>query len=165
MSNSPNQSSFSDFFVYRPVFSWVLNIIVVLLGITAFFQLSTRQYPLTESTQISVTTRMDGSGKILEQQITKPLEDALSALQGLDSMTSTTQKGESKIYLKFKEQRSADGASADVRDTVNKTKAKSSFPEHAEIEVTKGNVDSPSIMEVALTGGGEGFSGGSVLWC
>ncbi len=155
MSNSPNQSSFSDFFVYRPVFSWVLNIIVVLLGITAFFQLSTRQYPLTESTQISVTTRMDGSGKILEQQITKPLEDALSALQGLDSMKSITQKGESKIYLKFKEQRSIDGASADVRDTVNKTKAKSNFPEHAEIEVTKGNVDSPSIMEVALTGGGK----------
>ena len=155
MSHSPNQSSFSDFFIYRPVFSWVVNIIVVLLGITAFFQLSTRQYPLTESTIISVTTRMDGSGKVLEQQITKPLEDALSALQGLDSMTSTTQKGESKIYLRFKQQRSADGASADVKDTVSKAKAKSNFPENAVIEVTKGNVDSPSIMEVALTGGGK----------
>jgi multidrug efflux pump len=155
MPNSSHQSSFTDFFIYRPVFSWVINIIVVLLGITAFFQLSTRQYPLTESTTISVTTRMDGSGKVLEQQITKPLEDALSALQGLDSMTSTTQKGESKIYLKFKPQRSADGASADVRDTVGKAKAKSNFPENAEIEVTKGNVDSPSIMEVAVTGGGK----------
>ncbi len=153
MSHSPNQSSFSDFFIYRPVFSWVLNIIVVLLGITAFFQLSTRQYPLTESTTISVRTTMDGSGKVLEQQITKPLEDALSALQGLDSMKSTTQKGESKIYLMFKEQRSADGASADVRDTVSKAKTK--LPEGAEIEVTKGNVDSPSIMEVALTGSGK----------
>ncbi|MBM3631428.1 MAG: efflux RND transporter permease subunit, partial [Alphaproteobacteria bacterium] len=155
MPNSSHQSSFTDFFIYRPVFSWVINIIVVLLGITAFFQLSTRQYPLTENTTISVTTRMDGSGKVLEQQITKPLEDALSALQGLDSMTSTTQKGESKIYLKFKPQRSADGASADVRDTVGKAKAKSNFPENAEIEVTKGNVDSPSIIEVAVTGGGK----------
>lgn len=152
MSNAPNQSSFSDFFIYRPVFSWVVNIIVVLLGITAFFQLSTRQYPLTESTLISVRTMMDASGKVMEQQITKPLEDALSALQGLDSMVSSTQKNEAKIYLTFKN-RSIDGAAADVRDIISKAKTK--LPDEAEIEVSKGNVDSPSIMEIAITGGGK----------
>jgi multidrug efflux pump len=143
------QTSFTDFFIHRPVFSWVVNIIVVLLGLTAFFQISTRQYPLTESTLISVRTMMDASGKIVEQQITKPLEDALSALQGLESMTSSTQKNESKIYLTFRN-RGIDGAAADVRDIVGKTKSK--LPDEAEVEISKGNVDSPAIIEIAVTG-------------
>lgn len=141
------KTSFTDFFIQRPVFAWVVNIIVVLLGITTFFYLSTRQYPSTEGTRITVKVTMDGSTKVMEQQITKPLEDAFASLQGLENATSETQKGESKIHLWF-DNRSLDAAASDVRDVL----ARTSLPSEADTNVTKGNADAVPVMDVVLTG-------------
>lgn len=143
-------SSFTDFFIHRPIFAWVINIVVVLLGATAFFQLATRQYPVTESTTITLRTNLDASAKVMEKDVTKPLEDALSALQGLESMESETQKGESKIRL-YLQNRSLDAAAADVREILSRVKTK--LPEDAHPVVTKGDSNAAAVMELALTGG------------
>jgi multidrug efflux pump len=142
-------TSFTDFFIHHPIFSWVINIVLLLLGGVAFFQLSTRQYPLTEGTQITIKTNIDLSTKVMEAQVTRLLEDTMASIQGIENIESETQKGESKIRLFFNG-RSLDAAAADVREAVSRSQSK--LPQEAEPVVTKGDVDAPSVMELALTG-------------
>lgn len=133
-------TSFTDFFIHHPIFSWVINIVLLLLGGVAFFQLSTRQYPLTEGTQITIKTNIDLSTKVMEAQVTRLLEDTMASIQGIENIESETQKGESKIRLFFNG-RSLDAAAADVREAVSRSQSK--LPQEAEPVVTKGDVDAP----------------------
>jgi multidrug efflux pump len=142
-----SQKSFTDFFVSHPVFAWVANIILVLLGVTTFFQLTVRQFPATEGSVITVRTNMDASSKVMESQVTKPLEDAFASIQGLDGMESETQKDETKVTLSF-QGRSLDAASADIRDILSRIK----LPDEAQTIVTKGDVDAAAVMELVLYG-------------
>ena len=151
MSTSSNtQYSFTDFFIDRPVFSWVVNIIMVLLGIIAFFQLSTRQYPIVEKPYLTVRAEFSGSAQVIEEQITKVLEESFGSLQSLERISSQVQKNENITGLTFQESRSVDAAAADVREVLSRLQDK--LPEHAKIIVTKGNVKSPPVMEVLVTG-------------
>lgn len=151
MSTSSNTNySFTDFFIDRPVFSWVVNIIMVLLGVIAFFQLSTRQYPVVEKPALTIRTEFSGSAQVIEEQITKPLEESFASLQALDRIASQVQKNESTIMLSFQESRSVDAAAADVREALSRIQDK--IPEHAKIIVTKGNIKSAAVMTVAVTG-------------
>jgi multidrug efflux pump len=109
---------------------------------------------LIEKTTVTVTTQFSASGPVMEQQITRPLEDGLSALQGLESMVSNSQKDESTIYLTFKN-RSVDNAAADVRDMIGRVRNNAQvndFPENARVEVTKGNAQNPAVLQLAVTG-------------
>ena len=108
-------SSFTDFFIQRPVFSWVINIIVVLLGIVGAWQLSTRQYPIVEKPLVTIKAQMDASIKVLEEQVATKIEDACAAIQGLSDMKTDVRQREVVLKLTF-EDRSMDAAAADVRD-------------------------------------------------
>ncbi|PPE03768.1 efflux RND transporter permease subunit [Holospora curviuscula] len=142
--------SFTDFFIDRPVFSWVINIIMVLLGIVAFFQLSTRQYPIVERPSLTVRATLNGSARVIEEQVTKLLEESFVSLQSLDNMRSEVQKNESNTWLIFEENRSMDAASADVREILSRIQDK--LPESAKVYVTKGNSNALPIIELAVQG-------------
>ncbi|ETZ05044.1 efflux RND transporter permease subunit [Holospora undulata] len=155
MQTSPSQSSessrsFTDFFIDRPVFSWVVNIIMMLLGIIAFFQLSTRQYPIVERPSLTVRATFNGSARVIEEQITKLLEESFVSLQSLNSMRSEVQKNESNTWLVFEENRSMDAASADVREILSRVQDK--LPENAKVYVTKGNSNALPVMELVVQG-------------
>ena len=130
---NPKESapSFTDFFIDRPVLSWVINIIMVLLGIVAFFQLSTRQYPTVERPSLTVRATLNGSARVIEEQVTKLLEESFVFLQSLDNMRSEVQKNESNTWLVFEENRSMDAASADVREILSCIQEK--LPESAKV--------------------------------
>jgi multidrug efflux pump len=149
MISKEPKASFTDFFITHPVFSWVVNILIVLLGITAYHQLSTRQYPVTSGTQISVRTNMEAPSKVMEFQVTKIIEQALASVQGLETMTSVTEKDESLIKLTFSG-RSLDAAASDVREIISRIQDK--LPDGIFPMVTKGDVNAAAIMQLALTG-------------
>ena len=83
---------------------------------------------------------------MLEEQITKLLEEAFASLQSLDYVESQIQKGESTTRLFFEDGRSIDAASADVREILSLLTEK--LPEHAKIMVTKANADAAPIVEI-----------------
>ncbi|ETZ07582.1 multidrug resistance protein MdtC [Holospora obtusa F1] len=143
-------SSFTDFFIDRPVFSWVVNIIMVLLGIVGFFQLSTRQYPIVERPSLTVRATFSGAARVIEEQITKVLEESFVSLQSLSSMRSEVQKNESNTWLIFEENRSMDAASADVREILSRVNEK--LPENSKVYVTKGNSNALPVMELVVQG-------------
>lgn len=143
--------SFTEQFIRRPVLAWVLNIVLIMLGLVAWQQLSVRQYPQIEQPVITVMTQFDGAGpEIVEAQITRPLEEALSGLEGLDFMMSTSESEQSKVKLFFKSTRSLDAASADVRDRLARV---STLPDDAQDpRIRKADADAEPIIYMALYG-------------
>ncbi|MGL4426263.1 MAG: efflux RND transporter permease subunit [Alphaproteobacteria bacterium] len=143
--------SFAELFIRRPVLSWVLNITLILVGIVSWRQLSVRQYPQIEQPVITVITQFEGAGpEIIEAQISRPLEQALSGLESLDFMISQSESEQSKVKLFFKSTRSLDAAASDVRDRLARV---SNLPEDAtDPRIRKADADAEPIVYLALYG-------------
>ncbi|HMS45241.1 MAG TPA: efflux RND transporter permease subunit, partial [Alphaproteobacteria bacterium] len=108
--------SLSDVFIRRPVFTTVLSILVILIGVISYDRLVIREYPNIDQPVVTVSTSYSGANaEIMESQVTKPLEDALSGIEGIDVMTSNSRAGESNIPLRFNLDRNIDLAANDVR--------------------------------------------------
>lgn len=111
--------------IHRPVLATVLSLVLFILGAVTFDRLQVRQYPKTEQPRISITTTFEGaSSDIVETQVTKPLEDALSGIEGVESMVSRSEVEKSSITLIFNINREIDSAANDVRDRIGRARAK-----------------------------------------
>lgn len=92
----------SDFCIRRPVFATVLSLLIVLIGLISYDRLSVREYPAIDEPVVSVVTSYKGaSPEVIESQVTKPLEDQLSGIEGVDVMTSRSRSERSLINIKF----------------------------------------------------------------
>ncbi len=90
-------------FIQKPVLAITLCLLIVLLGITAYFTLPVRQYPLLPSYMVEIDTVYPGADPhTMEGFVTVPMQQALSGLNNLDYMSSTNTVNESLITLKFK---------------------------------------------------------------
>ncbi|MFD2264690.1 efflux RND transporter permease subunit [Lacibacterium aquatile] len=115
--------SITELCIRRPVFATVLNILVVLLGAVSYQNLSLREYPNIDTPTVTVETAYRGaSAEIIESQVTKPLEENLSGVEGIDYMKSISRAERSQITLTFRLTRSADDAASDVRDRVGRSR-------------------------------------------
>jgi len=114
-------------FIKRPVLAIVVNLVISLVGIVAWQHLSIRELPKLSFPVITVKTEYPGASPgVVESQITIPLEEQFSGLEGLDYVESSTSNGQSVVSLHFRNDKDIDAAAADVRDRVSK--AKDSFP-------------------------------------
>jgi len=96
------KSSFTEIFIKRPVLAIVINVIICLTGIVSLSQLSLREYPKINYPTITVSTQYpDASAQVVEEQITRILEESYSAISGLNYIESVSSGGESNIYLNF----------------------------------------------------------------
>ncbi len=115
----------SDVCIRRPVFATVLALIIVLLGIVSYSRLQVREYPKIDEPTVTVTTAYLGaSADIIESQVTKPLEDSIAGIEGVDVLTSISRPERSQITVRFRLDRDPDGAAADVRDRVARVRSK-----------------------------------------
>ncbi len=105
----------SEICIKRPVFSIVVNLVLVLVGLVAFSRLPINEYPKFERPTLSIETEFHGAGpEIVENTITKTLEEELAKIEGLDFLTSTSMRGKSNVFLHFNMDRSLDAAATDV---------------------------------------------------
>ena len=90
-----------------------------MVGIVGFFGLSVREYPDVDPPVVSVETRYIGAAaSVVETRVTQVLEEQLSGLEGLQTITSRSQDGQSNITIEFTAGRNIDSAANDVRDRV-----------------------------------------------
>lgn len=112
--------SLLDTFIYRPVFAWVLSLILLLLGLMSFNRLSIRQFPEISVTTITVVTSYPGaSAEIMEGFVTAPIESALAGVDGIDYINSINVKGQSVVVVNFKLGTDINTAASDISDRVN----------------------------------------------
>lgn len=113
----------ADFCIRRPIFATVLSLMIILVGLISYERLSVREYPAIDEPVVSVITSYKGaSPEVIESQVTKPLEDQLSGIEGVDVMTSRSRSERSLINIKFNLSRNPDAAAADVRDKVSRAR-------------------------------------------
>lgn len=109
----------SDMSVRRPVFAAVMGILMVIVGIVGYLNLSVREYPDTEPPIVSVQTGYTGAAaSVVETRVTQVLENALAGIEGIDTISSRSRDGQSEITIEFAAGRDVDSAANDVRDRV-----------------------------------------------
>ncbi len=141
----------SDLSIKRPVFAAVVAMLVAVVGITGFFGLSVREYPDVDPPVVSVETRYIGaSASVIETRVTQVLEEQLAGLEGLQTITSRSQDGQSQISIEFFAGRNIDSAANDVRDRV--AAAAAQLPTEVEPPtVRKVDADSAPIMFIVIS--------------
>jgi len=105
--------------VKRPVFATMLIMVFVVLGIFSYTQLGIDQFPKIDLPTVTVRTTLPGaSPEEIESQITKPIEEVINTISGIDELRSTTSEGTSLVVAQFVLDKNGDVAAQEVRDKV-----------------------------------------------
>ena len=105
--------------VRRPVFATMLVLTFVVLGVFSYTQLGIDQFPKIDLPTVTVRTVLQGaSPEEVESQITKPIEEVINTVSGIDELRSTTLEGVSLVVVQFVLDKNADVAAQEVRDKV-----------------------------------------------
>ena len=141
----------SELCIQRPVFATVMSLTVMLIGLVSYTRLPVREYPKIDEPVVTVDTTYRGaSAEIIESQITKPLEDSLAGIEGVDVLSSISRAENSQISVRFKIERNPDSAASDVRDRVARVRSK--LPQAIEEPViAKVEADANPIIWVAFS--------------
>ena len=137
--------------IKRPVFATVMSLALALIGLVSYQRLSVREYPAIDPPVVTVQTTYPGaSAAIVETQVTKVLEDTLSGIEGIDFITSISRQESSQITVRFKLNRDADYAAADVRDRVGRVRGR--LPDEIEEPIIqKVEADAQPILFLAFS--------------
>ena len=111
--------------IRRPVFATVLSLLVLLIGAVSFTKLPVREYPKIDEPVVTVTVRYVGaSAEVVESQIAKPLEDSIAGIDMVDVITSISRAETAQISVRFRLEKDADAAAAEVRDRTARVRNK-----------------------------------------
>ncbi|MEP0208470.1 MAG: efflux RND transporter permease subunit [Paracoccaceae bacterium] len=146
------KTGFASLFVARPILGLVLNLLIIIAGLAAFNSIDVREMPDVDRPVLSVNTIYEGAvPATVDSEITQPLEDALSGLEGLSFMESTSSSGSSRITIDLSDGTDVDVAANEAREIVSATSR--SLPEDAEEStVSKSDSNSDAIIRLALLG-------------
>ena len=141
----------SNISIRRPVLAWVLNLVILLVGVICYTRLPVRLIPNVDVPVVTVATSYPGANaQVIESQITKPIEDALSGIEGIDFIQSVSRAESSQVTVRFRLDRDADAAASDVRDRV--AQARGALPnESNEPIVQKQEADAQPIIYLAFS--------------
>ncbi|HEY1069384.1 MAG TPA: efflux RND transporter permease subunit [Thermomonas sp.] len=136
----------SDLSIKRPVLAVVMSLLLIVLGAMSFLRLTLRELPAIDPPIVSVQVNYPGaSAGVVETRITKPLEDALAGIEGINTLDSNSQNGSSRISIEFYATRDIEAAANDVRNAVSRVVDR--LPEEADApEISKVEADSDAII-------------------
>lgn len=140
----------SDLAIRRPVLATVASLLLIVLGLIAFSQLSLRELPDIDSPVVSVQTEYAGaSAAVIESRITQVIEDAVAGIEGIDLIESSSRNGRSDVSMEFTLDRDIEAAANDVRDAVSRVVDR--LPDEAEApQVARVSADAEPIMFLNL---------------
>ncbi len=110
----------ADVSIRRPVFAIMMSAAIIVLGIASYRQLGLDLMPKTDAPMVFVRTSLPGaSAEEIETQITKPVEEIVNTIAGIDELRSSSQQGFSQVMITFVLERNIEEAVQDVRDKVS----------------------------------------------
>jgi multidrug efflux pump len=115
-----------------------MSLVILIFGIISYFYLGVREYPAVDPPVVTVTTTYPGANPdIIESQITEPLEESISGIAGIRTITSVSSYGRSTIRVEFTVDQDLEAAANDVRDRVSRA-----------IRLLPPDVDPPVVQKV-----------------
>lgn len=116
-------SSPTDVFIQRPVLAAVISMVLALLGAMGALLLPVRETPDVQNPVVTVTTAWPGADpSIVESDVTEVLERVLNGIEGVRTITSSSQDGNSQITVEFELDRDLEDAANDVRSRVSRVR-------------------------------------------
>ncbi len=142
----------SDLSIRRPVLASMLSLALVLFGAIGYTQLAVREFPDVDPPIVSVNTALPGANpQVVESAVTDILEEELSTIEGLRTLSSASQEGLSSISLEFNLERDVEAAAQDTRDKVARIRER--LPEDVEEPVVaKEDADAQPFYWLSLSG-------------
>jgi hydrophobe/amphiphile efflux-1 (HAE1) family protein len=109
----------ADVSIDRPVFITMVTLGVLVLGALSLSRLGVDLFPDVSFPIVTIVTPYPGAGpEEVENQVTRPIEEAVSAINGVDQVTSESRDGVSQVLIQFKVEADIQQAASDVRDHV-----------------------------------------------
>ncbi|WP_426227731.1 efflux RND transporter permease subunit [Pararhizobium sp. DWP3-4] len=144
-------AGFTALFIRRPIFALVVNTLIIVAGLAALNGIEIRELPQVDQPVVSVNTQFDGaSPETVDRELTSVIEGAVSRVQGIKDISSTSQYAQSRVTLQFSDTTDIGQASNDIRDALGRVS--NQLPEDAdEPRIVKADADSQPIMRLALT--------------
>jgi multidrug efflux pump len=142
----------SDLSIRRPVLASMVSLALILFGAIGYTRLAVREFPDVDPPIVSVSTELPGANpQVVESAVTDILEEELSTVEGLRTLTSSSAEGFSNITLEFNLERGVEAAAQDVRDKVARVRGR--LPEEVrEPVVAKQEADAQPFFWLALSG-------------
>src|SRR5688572_18245123 len=135
----------------RPVLAIVMSIVIVLFGVIGFNFLGVREYPSIDARVITVRTSYTGAtADVIESQITEPLEKAINGVEGVRTISSSSNQGNSIITVEFVLGSNLEAAANDVRDKVSQAIRQLPQDVDAPPVVSKSDANSDAIISMTV---------------
>ncbi|MGB7922061.1 MAG: efflux RND transporter permease subunit [Pyrinomonadaceae bacterium] len=137
--------------IRRPVFAAMIVLALVVVGAASFFRLGIDRFPSVDLPTVSVRTNLPGaSPEETESEITRPIEEVVNTIEGIDQLRSVSGQGTSFVIATFTLDRDIETAAQDVRDRVSTVIR--DLPEDATPPVIfKFNNDNAPVLTIALS--------------
>ncbi len=137
--------------VRRPVLATVMSVIIVLFGAIGFKYLGVREFPSIDPPVITVRTSYTGANAdVIQSQITEPLEKAINGIDGIKTLSSSSNQGSSVITVEFNLSANLEAAANDVRDKVSQAVKQLPQDIDAPPVVSKADANSDAIISMTL---------------
>ncbi len=119
MAANSSGGGLSGVAIRRPVFTAMIMIGLVVLGLFSYRRLPIDQFPAIDMPIVTVQTTLPGaSAQGIEQEVTRPMEEAFNPVEGVRNITSVSLEGVSQIIVEFELGRRVDDAAQDVRSKI-----------------------------------------------
>ncbi len=148
-------SSLSDVAIRRPVFTAMMSVTLIVLGVMGYQRLGTDLFPDVSVPFCMITTAYPGAGPAdVEQQVTRPIEDAVAGIPGIDRVFSQSRENVSFVFVQFKMSVPLSDAVQQVRDKIGV--AVGALPRGAEPPViNRFDASAAPILVFSASGGGD----------
>lgn len=141
-----------DICIRRPVFTTMLVLGPVVLGLASYGRLGVELFPNVDVPVVVVTTTLKGASvEEMESSVTKPIEEAVNTVNGIDELRSTTKEGVSTVVIGFKLEKDGNIAAQDVRDKVSTILPLLPYGTDPP-KVDKFNLDAAPVVTVVVSG-------------
>ena len=140
------------FFINRPITTWMLTLSFIILGIYGYKNIAIDRFPDVDFPFVSITTTYTGAPpEVVDANITKPIEDSLSTISGIEAINSSSYTGLSRILVIFSLDKDLNTAVEEVRDAINRVSKY--LPEDADQPIVQRiNTSIAPIMAILLHG-------------
>jgi HAE1 family hydrophobic/amphiphilic exporter-1 len=141
-----------DICIRRPVFTLMLVAAPVVLGLAAYFRLGVDLFPNVDLPVVTVTTTLRGASvEEMESGVTKPIEEIVNTVSGIDELRSTTKEGISQVVIQFLLEKNgavaAQEVDAKVRSILSQLPAGTDPP-----IIDRFDLDAAPVMTIAVSG-------------
>jgi HAE1 family hydrophobic/amphiphilic exporter-1 len=145
------ETGMTALFVRRPVLAFVINILIIVAGLAAFFGVEVRELPDVDRPVITISTDYAGAAaETIDRELTSVLEGAVSRVTGVKSISSSSSYGRSRVTVEFGDGVDLDVAASDMRDAVGRVT--NQLPDDADPpRIVKADANADAVLRLAVT--------------